>query len=359
LLYVAATGVMLVARLVHQRRVTVADGIGFLPFAVPVAHLLWRHATYGEWVPNTYFAKHVGMWPLGGLFYSTSFLLEYAAWVPVGMAVLWAWRARHSAVQEARDAWRRPVGDLAAVAVVGTFAFEWAYYTFNIGGDHFEWRIYHHLVPVMFLAVPWLSDRLGWRPRDGLAALFVFVSLSWPLPWLHYWKTKDLDTRRETHVMVVFVNGDVPVFARGYALLFDLTQWWLIEHRNAMRHQEHKVFAAEQWKKYGARDFEVGAEPGDVAVHEVFSVGVPGWALPNVVIIDKLGLNDRVVARAPIDSGKERTMAHDRRPPKGYVECFRANVRQVAGGVRVTPHAPPVALSDLAACEAKFGGALR
>lgn len=357
LLYVAATGAVLVARAVHARRVGVTDVAAALPFAIPVAHLLWRHATYGEWVPNTYFAKHVGIWPVGGVFYATGFALEYAAWLPVGLAAWWAWRSRPLAPAWAGWAlgWRaRPFAETAAVAVLGTFAFEWAYYTFDIGGDHFEWRIYHHLVPVLFLAVPYVTDRLGWHPRDGLAALALGVMLSWPIPWTHWWITKDLDTRRETHVMVRFVSDAVPFYAKPYALAFDLVEWWLIEHHSGMRHQEHKVFAEEQWRRYGHPPADFGDVEGDVYVHDAFSVGVPGWAMPHVVIIDKLGLNDRVVARTPVDTTKERTMAHDRRPPAGYVACFRPNVRYGASGVIGAPHSPPLRPEDLAACEARF-----
>ena len=43
------------------------------------------------------------------------------------------------------------------------------------------------------------------------------------------------------------------------------------------------------------------------AVVALWTVGVVGWVLPEVAIIDRFGLNDRVIARAPprhADSGE-------------------------------------------------------
>ena len=57
----------------------------------------------------------------------------------------------------------------------------------------------------------------------------------------------------------------------------------------------------------------------------LYGVGWPGWVLPDVAILDGRGLNDRVVARTAPPPGKRRHMAHDRKPPPGYVQCFRPN----------------------------------
>ena len=79
------------------------------------------------------------------------------------------------------------------------------------------------------------------------------------------------------------------------------------------------------------------------------SVGYPAWTMPNVAILDKLGLNDRVIARTP-KQGKRRKMAHDRQPPKGYIACFDPNVRE-DGTIQ------PRVLKDaeVRACETRFG----
>jgi len=40
-------------------------------------------------------------------------------------------------------------------------------------------------------------------------------------------------------------------------------------------------------------------------------------------VIDLLGLNDYVIARTRVPPQEMRHMAHERRPPPGYIECFR------------------------------------
>jgi arabinofuranosyltransferase len=81
------------------------------------------------------------------------------------------------------------------------------------------------------------------------------------------------------------------------------------------------------------------------------SVGMGGWVLPNVAIIDRFGLNDRVVARTPPDSSLQRLMAHERRPPAGYVECFRPNVTVRAGSLHVESREEPLTDEDIERCE--------
>ena len=51
-----------------------------LPLLVVPAHLLWRKHFYGNWLPNTYYAKTPAAWPESGVRYAASFILEYALW---------------------------------------------------------------------------------------------------------------------------------------------------------------------------------------------------------------------------------------------------------------------------------------
>jgi arabinofuranosyltransferase len=89
----------------------------------------------------------------------------------------------------------------------------------------------------------------------------------------------------------------------------------------------------------------------------LIGVGVPGWLLPEVAVIDLLGLNDRVVARAGVHEG-ERRMAHDRMAPAGYLEAFRPNVRFERRGQDyvfvVDPRETPLTDADIRAAEARF-----
>ena len=69
-------------------------------------------------------------------------------------------------------------------------------------------------------------------------------------------------------------------------------------------------------------------------------------------IIDLLGLNDFVIARNPVDASRFRGMAHERRAPEGYAECFRPNVFLApGGGVRLVPREEPLTAAAIRECE--------
>ncbi|MGO8671630.1 MAG: hypothetical protein ACLQVD_09735 [Capsulimonadaceae bacterium] len=67
---------------VRRRRV---DTLSIAAYAIPlIALLIWRKSFYGEWLPNTYYAKHM---KLGVAF---SFGIDYIRnYVTIGMPVLW------------------------------------------------------------------------------------------------------------------------------------------------------------------------------------------------------------------------------------------------------------------------------
>jgi arabinofuranosyltransferase len=62
---------LLVERSRRSRRI-----LATLPFSLAVLHLIWRRASYGVWLPNTYYAKVVGAWPASGARYLLSFAIE-------------------------------------------------------------------------------------------------------------------------------------------------------------------------------------------------------------------------------------------------------------------------------------------
>jgi arabinofuranosyltransferase len=124
-----------------------------------------------------------------------------------------------------------------------------------------------------------------------------------------------------------------------------------------LRHQEHKRFGELQVERFPSR--EVGARiPGEgFPVLAYHTIGVPGWVLPHVAILDWFGLNDVVIAHArPMRAtSEERQMAHDRGPPEGYLDCFRPNVFVLKKyGFSVRPRARPLTADEIRACEARF-----
>jgi arabinofuranosyltransferase len=327
LLFAAVTAAVLVAHALAgaspRRRIAFAAA----PLLLPVVHVAWRRATYGFWLPNTFYVKQGEPWPEAGARYLASFLLEYGYWVWLGVVAVAAWRAW----REGSLAARLRAGDaetLTRAAVCAALALHVAYYTVLIGGDHFEFRVYQHLVPLVLVSFASVAERAGLSPRGALGTLALMLAIGLPLPWLHWWHTHELHRRSETFVLRYSVAPHLPGLVRGYGAAFDQLQSWLIEHGIGVRHQEHKIFALRQQLVLPTR--AVGAEITEAqrAVFPYAVVGVAGWVLPHVVIIDYLGLNDTVIAHwpRPPEPEETRTMAHDLAPPPGYLDCFRPNV---------------------------------
>ena len=86
LLFVTATLLLLMIYFVingtHGLTKKLAAGIPLL--SVPL-HFIWRKNVYGEWLPNSYYAKVVSLWPESGIRYVMSFILEYGILVWIGL----------------------------------------------------------------------------------------------------------------------------------------------------------------------------------------------------------------------------------------------------------------------------------
>jgi arabinofuranosyltransferase len=237
---------------------------------------------------------------------------------------------------------------------VGVLLAHWLYYTFAIGGDHFEYRVYSHLVVLLWVAAIWMLVRIRPDRRLVYGMLAVFLLASLPIPWVHWASTRHLRTRDETFRLVQPIAAHFPPPIRGLVAAWDGWQHWLIDHSVCMRHQEHKVFALASFESLPTREMGARISWTQRAVIAHSSVGVIGWVFPNVAIIDVLGLNDRVAAHLPPpERTLHRQMAHDRRAPAAYVECFRPNV--LLRGSGRAPIVEPRTLSDdrIRACEAR------
>jgi arabinofuranosyltransferase len=321
------------------------------PLAMVPAHLFWRRWFYGEWLPNTYYAKYTGIWPESGLRYAASFVLEYGVWVWLLIGGVWLLREAIS-LRPPRLArlWR----SRNALAAVGLLLAHWLYYTFVIGGDHFEYRVYSHLVVLFWLTAIWMLLRIRPDRRLLYGALAAFLLASLPIPWLHWARTSDLWTRRQSFMLKQTLADSFPPPLDRVVAAWDEWQRWLIDHNVCRRHQEHRVFQLRRISVLPTR--EEGARIGwdERAVFAEGSVGVVGWVLPNVAIIDALGLNDRVIARLPPPFRPEgRQMAHDRMPPRAYVACFHPNVYPDARTRIVRVERRELTDDQIRACEAR------
>jgi arabinofuranosyltransferase len=353
LLFVLATGLAWGVRALN--RDTRSPIWHLAPFGLSAMHLLWRHALYGQWLPNTYYAKHTGWWPQSGMRYLGSFLLEYAFWIPLLLAGVVAVRAvvRHVRRTEA-DVSANCAERLITAGLSLTLIAHAAYYTVAVGGDHFEYRVYHHWVPLVFLATPWLLDRLVRVPRRVFVVFAMMIALSWPIPWTHKSLSQDRTTRRETFRLIVPTAPYFPAPLRPYVRQFDALQRWLIMRSVGMRHQEHKVFGIYQRLQYPTRARGERMSDEGLPVLSVGTVGVPGWTLPHVAILDMFGLNDRVIAHNPERREGIRNMAHERQPPLGYAQCLRPNVYVKRRQPIVVERDPPLTPEAVQDCERRF-----
>ena len=356
LLFVAATAAIFGVRWLTARAISPRALVPALPLLLPLAHVLWRRATYGYWLPNTYYAKAIAPWPEAGARYFAAFLLEYAFWIALALAAVAGVRVLRSESFRARlRAW--DPATLTRLLVAGAFAGHFAYYTFLIGGDHFEFRVYQHWVPLVLVGFALLGEKAGLSARATLAALVAMIALGWPLPWVHWWHTHQLVERAVTFKLRVPVAPLLPQPLRAYAGVWDGLQDWLILHLVGIRHQEHKVFGAYQLSRFPSRAQGSQISGKGIPVMAYHTIGVPGWVLPNVAIIDWFGLNDAVIAHAKpkFTRSEERQMAHDRGPPDGYFDCFRPNVFvHPKGKLGVRQRAKDLTPEEVTRCEERF-----
>ena len=307
------------------------------PFVVLVAaHYVFRYAYYGEWLPNTYYAKHVRPW------YESGFRYLWAAALETGLYLLLP-----LAAVAARERWRTHRDGAFALPLV-LMGVHMAY-VMRIGGDHFEYRPLDFYWPLLALpaavGVVHLGSRLAagrWRSRlpgrVGLGARACAVAVFVPVLFyagaiqgallfegaairehisrLHI----ELDDENAGWLlaapgmpMLVAVSNDLRRLAARQFVALSFT-----EHREATRWQFR------WWKPY--EKMERGIIPDD-ALAAYSALGVRSYYLPDLKVIDHFGLTDATVARNPVThANHEREIAHDRQLPAGYLEERGVNI---------------------------------
>ena len=328
------------------------------PFALIVgAHFLFRYAYYGEWLPNSYYAKHIRPW------YESGFKYLWAAALETGLYLLLplAWYAM-------RERWRgwRDASD-GAYALILLIVAAHMLFLARLGGDHFGFRPMDFYWPL--LAVPaiegmarlggWIADKLrhiqttmrggAFRFRISAASaqehsanpiwarlwtllLFVpvlFYASAMQLALLfeqnsgkYDWAAHiDLDERNAAWLMAA------PGMKALTAVSNDLREAMDPVHGVATRFATHRALAdlrIDQYQPY--ENMERGIIPDD-AVMAAITIGVPYYYLSELTIVDMVGLTDATIARAPSrHSNNERKIAHDRWPPAGYLEERGVNI---------------------------------
>lgn len=297
------------------------------PFTIVIgAHFLWRHAYYGAWLPNTYYAKHVRPWYESGVDYFLAAAIELGAWVSVTLAVIGA--LVHAA--------RRDLALLLPFAIVVPHAL----YLLRIGGDHFEFRPLD--LHVALLAVPAAHGLLLlaqgaaalWRARDAARqhAWTRRIAVVAAVPALLYTHAMGVFSRlaaedevRPTIWSKLRVDASaVPsiAFVPGAGDLCAVLNHVRSRLRAGVAESAviHRAFGREQIAAFRAYEsLPDGALPPD-AVAAATTVGIMPFYLRELTVIDTLGLTDATVAHTPATrSNDERVLAHDRSPPAGYL----------------------------------------
>ena len=335
--------------------------VALTPLVLPIAHTLWRHHTYGFWLPNTYYAKHVAPWPIGGLWYLANFTFEYAYYFLAFVALLTLVNEirKPDRVARIRTWWKAPETPWLRIFTILTIVAHAAYYTLIVGGDHFEYRVYHHLVPLLVIGFPWLTSRMKWPAWGTLAAFSTMTLVGLFLPWAHWWFTHTIDIRRDQgmphHLIAPHFKGAGAAPFAWYARRFDKLQRWPMRHFIGLRHQTHKVFLANfQTQMWPSREEGSKITSDTFPIVHASAVGYPAWVLPHVAVIDRLGLNDAVVAHSPAArvTQEERLIAHDRHAPEEYLACFKAmEFHDNTGPFKYVPRDAPFTAEDIRACE--------
>jgi arabinofuranosyltransferase len=261
------------------------------PLLVPLAHLGWRCWYYGEWLPNTYYAKVVGAWPESGLRYLYCFACEHGVFAWAGLAVLWLGTAALRGADLLRLFGRAMPAALVTAAWVGYVV----YYSLMVGGDHFAWRPFAHLLPLLFASAWWLLRELGGseRLRSGLLAALAALATV-PGWWL------EVRFERAPTDGFVRVAAELPPAVAPWVASYDRCRAWLRLRFVALPRPMHAHACARLRELLPDRrpGQVAGREPGRRAVYGTVAAGVVAWGLADVDIVDEVGLNDWVVARS-------------------------------------------------------------
>ena len=306
------------------------------PCIVLVAgHYLFRYGYYGEWLPNTYYAKHVRPWPEMGWTYLWAAALETGLylWLPLAMAAL-------------KKAWRRD-RCLTCALPLSCVVLHMAY-ILQVGGDHFEYRPLDFYWPL--LAVPaaegivhlgsWLARvvranlpsvrRLWPFASPNLAAICALVLFS---PVLFYSSAMQGVILIEGSQRTTYDPGIRPVpdeenagwllAAPGMPTLNAVCDYLRLQNVRqsvGIRLEEHREFSVARirtWRPY--EGMERGVIPPDALMIRS-TIGIPSYYVPDLAVLDTYGLTDATVARNPVTRpNHERSMSHDRRPSAEYL----------------------------------------
>jgi arabinofuranosyltransferase len=284
--YLCAAAMLPLALAARRRSATWNALPALLPTFVVLAQLAWQRSYYGDWLPNTYQCKTTAWWPDAGARYLACFVVEHGTWVWLGAMALLLLRPRSANATDRSSPW--PLRTAVAVPLLLT-----AYYTLRMGGDHFEYRPLLPLVPLCAYTLPLLLDRLSASVRLALGVQGLMFAAA-GLGLVHH-----ALTRHDPAPHFRAIAGELPWPLRPLLRPFDRWSAWLRLHNIAIRSTAHAHFADVLRSFAPERQFAPDAWTG-LATARLGAIGILGWNLPDVAILDEYGLCDWVVARSPM-----------------------------------------------------------
>lgn len=289
LLLVAATSATAVVSGLRKRAAWSKLLLATTPLLAVVAQTIFRRAYYGDWLPNTYYAKVLDAWPEAGWRYLTCYAFENGLWLWLPFGLGWLLVAARAL---GGGAMRVATTHLSATAAVATTVVHVGYYVVKVGGDHFEYRVLSHLLPLASLSAAAMLSSLFRTTRAPVIGL-ALCGLAASFGWVHYAVNRavippDYD----------LVGERLPGWLQPFVRRFDRYQTWLQLQFDCARCNAHQRSLDVIIGSLPARA-RTPVDAGDLPVTQALSVGVVGWVMPDVAVIDVLGLNDWVTARTP------------------------------------------------------------
>jgi len=248
-------------------------------------HLLWRRWYYGDWLPNTFYAKVAGQYFAKGIPYLKLYLqcnyLHWGVMAGLGAAgvLLALMRPRHSLSGQI----------VTLTLIVGL----WMGYIIYIGGDVFEFRLLTPTIPLVALLVPMVFESLVREARLRLGPTLGWVTVTAPAVLFGAALLARLlatAVHHDTYAGKLYGGLGIPAA--------DYIQGW--NFGESLR-------VVGRWLNVYARPDERLAT-GAAGVMPYFS------KLPT---LDKLGLNDRTVSRMPLAARGQ--VGHERMATDEYL----------------------------------------
>ena len=306
------------------------------PFAIVVTtHFLWRYGYYGEWLPNTYYAKHVRPW------YESGFRYLWAAALETGLYLLLplTWVALRARWRRYRD------GTYALVLLLVGIHMA---YVMRIGGDHFEYRPLDFYWPLLALPAAEGIVHLGAKISAILRRNRMYVLGGYPRAWAVVLFVPVLFY--SSAIQGALLDEDNLVFKDntvGHIELDDKNAGWMLMapgmtvlvpiSNDLRRHSSHQFVGGRAALhrhvangSLGMRPYERmerGVIPHDAVMH-VLAAGIMPYYVPDLQFIDEYGLTNATVSRSPnLALNHDLYMAHVRSPPPGYLQQRGVNFR--------------------------------